>query len=140
MIYLERDSKGKDGIFGKLLHGGTQLAVTLEHAYPDAFTYTPKVPVGIFKCVRGLHQLAGMTHPFETFEITGIKGHKNILFHSGNYNLDSSGCALLGQNIAFMADGKTRMITHSQDTFARFMSHLQGVNEFELTVDNKYKD
>lgn len=137
MITLARTSKGKDGIFGELLNDfWGVMAITLEHAYPDAFSYMPIAPVGIFTCVRGYHQLVGMKEPFETFEITGIKGHRNILFHAGNWNIDSSGCVLLGQTLSH--DGKGRMITNSKETFENFMERLIGVEHFELTIQNKF--
>jgi hypothetical protein len=84
----------KDGIFSELYDsGGVKLFETLEHSYMTGKlgVWRPKIPIGVFVCVRGVHQLAHSA-PFETFEITGINGHVGLLFHSGNFNQDSEGC------------------------------------------------
>lgn len=122
------------GIFGLLSadHSAWQC-FTLEHAYQD-FNQNPpewvsKLPAGIYLCKRGMHQLTGMKAPFETFEITNVPGHSEILFHMGNFNDDSAGCVLLGGN----RQGD-QSISHSIVTFNSFMNLLEGINAFELTV------
>jgi hypothetical protein len=119
----------KNGIFGVLITENFKCE-TLEHAYADGPNYVPKVPCGTYKCVRGMHRLAGMTQDFETFEITGVEGHSDILFHVGNTNLDTAGCALVG----LYRDGAELM--SSRVTFNDFMQFLEGVNEFTLEVSN----
>jgi len=130
-MFLKRNAAVAEGIFGSLsTAGGTHLFATLEHAYeqPDG-TYAPKLPPGTYACVRGQHQLAHMAQPFTTFEITGVPGHTNILFHVGNYNEDSEGCVLVG---AVRSDN---MITHSKMAFEAFMDLQSGVDQFNLTVE-----
>jgi hypothetical protein len=132
---LIRTEFREDGIFGHLLDDkGQSIAMTLEHAYqqPDG-SWAPKIYDGQFICVRGPHRLNGMTADFETFEITGVKGHEGLLFHAGNFDKDSSGCILLGEDIVTQADG-SEMVTNSRATFAKFMNGLDGVTEFLLTV------
>lgn len=126
---LTRTDFRPDGIFSILvqLDTGTRFSVTLEHSYENL----PKLPDGSYTCVRGKHRLHGMTEDFETFEVTGVEGHSGILFHWGNYNKDSDGCILLGQSISKDTDW---MVTHSRDTFAKFMDMLQGTDEFTLIV------
>lgn len=125
-----------DGIFGELrADDDTLVAVTLEHAYDSGHgdgSFLPKVSPGEYTCVRGQHQLHGMAAPFTTFEITGVVGHSNILFHMGNFNKDSEGCVLLGEEIA--ETGNSEMITNSRATFAKFISGLDGIDSFTLTV------
>jgi hypothetical protein len=122
------------GIFGTLKDENNNfVAVTLQHAYTQGNdVYAPKLYPGVFTCVRGDHQLASMKFPFETFEITGVKGHTNILFHVGNYNKDSEGCVLLGSQ--FDHDSKPTMIIRSEATFKKFMDLQTNVNNFILTV------
>ncbi len=124
-----------DGIFGELHDDkGTLLAYTLEHAYKLALGgWLPKLPNGKFICIRGTHKLHNNI-PFETFEITGVKGHDNILFHAGNFNKDSEGCVLLGNSIVSQQNG-TEMVVNSKVTFNKFMGGLVGVKEFMLTVE-----
>lgn len=124
------------GIFGQLVSDDNSLSFfSLERPYPvnhdsqvGAVVWEPKVPAGVYPCLRGQHKLEGMTHSFETFEVTNVPGHTNILFHRGNFSSDSSGCILIG-----LGRDQT-MITHSRDAFQLFMSIQDGINEFQLTV------
>lgn len=126
---LTRKDLRYDGIFSVLTDkDGNLVANTLEHSYD----MIPKIPNGVWKCVRGPHRLHNMTEDFITFEISGIEGHDNLLFHWGNYNKDSDGCVLLGESAVEIKGAK--MVTNSKATFAKFMASLDGVDEFELTV------
>lgn len=128
---LVRKSFRPDGIFSELFNEkGELIAHCLEHSYDNK----PKVPNGKFTCQRGPHRLHGMTQDFITFEIEGIAGHDNILFHWGNYNKDSEGCVLVGKTHAQSPEG-VHMVTASRDTFAKFMAALEGQNQFDLVVE-----
>lgn len=138
-LMLNRSNFSEFGIFSSLRdESNIQIAVTLERAYqkdlaPNSWTYEPKLKTGIYKCVRGQHQLHSGP-PFETFEITGVAGHSGILFHVGNKNEDSEGCLLLGRRIVPNPDGQGDMITSSRNTFNKFMDLQLNINEFILTV------
>lgn len=123
-LVLKRTEFKDDGVFGELLNGYVQVAATLEHSYGDK----PKIPAGFYTCVRGMHELEGMSEPFETFEITGVVGHTKLLFHSGNSNADSAGCVLLGK--FRMGD----IVAHSRVAFKDFMALQEGLNAFVLQV------
>lgn len=125
-LTLQRTDFREDGIFSKLSSANDQIAVTLEHSYDNK----PKVPDGQYRCVRGIHQLEHGGQ-FETFEVTGVAGHSGILFHVGNYNQDSEGCILLGQDIS---KGASWMISNSKATFDKFMELQKGLNDFVLIV------
>jgi hypothetical protein len=126
-MLLVRQVLSPDGIFGELFtDDGSHVAVTLEHSYG----LQPKLPDGEYQCVRGFHQLQGMHHTFETFEITGVPGHSGILFHTGNFNKDSSGCVLLGLSSGM----NPPMIYSSREAFAGFMKRQVGLSQFTLTV------
>ncbi len=129
-LFLTRIQLGQDGIFSELTDNvGLHVAFCLEHAYPTADGgWFAKIPAGVYKCLRGQHRLAGMTAPFETFEISNIPGHSNILFHAGNFNRDSEGCILLGESIS------GSMILNSKKVFGSFMNMQAGVDSFLLTV------
>lgn len=131
---------------------------TIEHAYPGypdgpqyPITYQPKVPPGVYTCKRGIHHLPWKSDvllgevlealgaalvkindtlcvKFETFEITGVPGHNNILFHWGNFNDDSDGCVCLGMGRA------PNMVTSSRTAFSNFMDAKAGIDEYQLTV------
>lgn len=133
-LLLKRNDFGPAGIFGVLssVDESFQVALTLEHSYAgkgDPITYIPKLPPGEYLCVKGMHKLANMSQPFETFEVTNVPGHTGILFHVGNYNSDSQGCILLGA---------TRMqyaVTMSKHTFDNFMKLQAAVESFILSVE-----
>lgn len=132
-LKLSRTDFIQAGIFGVMTDTNEkQIGVTLEHSYPGSnlpISYIPKIPPGVYTCVRGIHQLVGMSTPFETFEITNVPGHTNILIHVGNTNVDSSGCVLLGTSRS------GNMILESRLAFGAFMQMQAGVNAFALIVE-----
>ena len=131
-LKLIRKEFQEQGIFGEIHDENDNLVcVTLEHAYqqPDG-SWAPKIPIGTFTCQRGPHRLHGMTEDFITFEITGIDGHSNLLFHWGNYNRDSEGCCLVGQALG------PNMITASRAAFAAFIKLQDGLDTFQVAVSN----
>lgn len=124
------------GIFGTLsTDDGVLICQTLEHSYPVCIpssiqaSYAPKLPKGIYTCLRGEHLLKGMAHPFITFEVTGVPGHTGILFHRGNLNADSEGCILLG-----MERESNVEVLGSKIAFNTFLNLLGSVETFQLTV------
>lgn len=126
-LKLTRTLFSSQGIFGFLSdESGKKLFNTLEHSYGGK----TKIPEGSFTCVRGKHRLHGMTHNFETFEVTGVEGHDGLLFHWGNYNSDSQGCVLIGTDL-----GKN-MITKSLQAFAKFMMLQEGIDSFPLIIED----
>ena len=131
---LTRTAFRADGIFSELRNDAAEeLFVTCEHSYPDGYgNFLPKLPDGIYVCVRGMHQLEHMKEPFETFEITGVPGHTGILLHVGNFNIDSDGCVLVG--FALVQINGQQAISQSQYAFNTFMSLEAGCDQFKLTV------
>jgi hypothetical protein len=127
-----------DGIFSRLWYDdGSAMCVTLEHAFqfPDtpAGLWEPVIKKGSYICVRGAHRLEGMTHDFETFEVTGIVGHTGVVFHWGNWNKDSKACILVGESIADSPTGKE--VINSVKTFEKFMAGQEGIDRFQLIVE-----
>lgn len=133
-ITLTRNQNTPEGIFGNFTdENGNQVCVTLEHAYDDGSgNWSAKIPAGTYTCQRGQHQLTGMANSFETFEVTNVPGHTNILIHMGNFDKDSEGCILVGRAIA--GSGSSEMITSSVLTFNAFMQLQAGLDTFTLTV------
>ncbi len=134
MNTLRRTDKRSDGIFGEFAFDGQpRFCFTLEHAYANGEEWDAKLQPGTYTCVRGTHALHNGV-AFETFEITGVAGHKGILFHAGNFNRDSEGCVLVGKDISINQNTNEEMVTGSKAEFAEFMSRLEGVREFQLEV------
>jgi hypothetical protein len=131
-LQLKRTKITNNGVFGELQDiNGIHIAYTLEHAYlqPDG-NFAAKIPTGTYMCQLGSHQLAHMTHTFQTYEIMNIPNHFNILFHSGNTETDSSGCVLLGE------DQDEYGVLNSRLAFNKFMLLQNNVSQFQLVVIN----
>jgi hypothetical protein len=127
-MILTRINTSPDGVFSSLSDDeGNILYYTLEHAFvqPDG-SYAPKLNIGTHTCILGDHQLdhGGV---FKAFEITGVPGHSGILFHIGNYNVDSDGCVLLGMSYTDSS------VLNSKAAFTEFMEKM-GTNNFQLAV------
>jgi hypothetical protein len=126
-MVLARREYRPDGIFSTLTDGTSSWS-TLEHAYEDFDgRWGPKIPPGLYTCVRGMHVLADGV-PFTTFEITGVVGHTGLLFHAGNFDRDSEGCVLIGE------EEQGAMVTNSRAALAAFLASRVGVYSFQLTV------
>lgn len=132
---LLRRYRDRDGVFGVLSIDDDKFCVTLEHAYLENGIYVSKIPDGLFTCVRGMHQLAGMVKPFSTFCIN-VPNHTGILFHPGNYNSDSEGCVLLGEKVVIA--NQVKMVTESRIAFTQFMDRVKTLDQFPLTVHTQY--
>lgn len=133
-LILRRNTFVSSGIFGELAPEDSSFnLMTLEHAYLVGETsepiYGPKIPPGTYVCKRGMHILDGMTAPFETFQITNVPGHSNILFHTGNTNADSSGCVLVG-----LFRSANDSIMQSRAAFNILMQSQLEIDEFTLTI------
>ena len=128
-LSLIRNKFCVDGIFGELINEfGQVMAYTLEHAFlQEDGTYKPKLNNGTHLCVLGTHQL-DHGGPFKAYEITGVPGHKGILFHIGNMNKDQDGCTLLGKEVTATS------VTGSKEAFDAFMALTDGIASFPLTV------
>ena len=126
-ISLIRNSFTENGVFGELKDdSGSHLCCTLEHAYeqPDG-SYAPKLPDGSYTCVFGQHELH--SGPIQTFEVTNVPGHQGILIHYGNFNADSDGCILVGQNATDV------MVSNSRAVLSQLLAKW-GTENFTLDV------
>lgn len=132
-LKLVRNAYRADGITSTLYDDEDNIiAVTLEHAYLNDGFYDPKIPDGVYQCLRGLHKLHVDSEPFESFEVMDVEGHDGLLFHKGNVNSDSQGCILLGLLLGYV-NGQ-RVLIHSKLAFEKFMELQEGCDEFVLTV------
>lgn len=129
-LILTRKISALNGIWGELhAEDGSLVAYTLEHS----FDCLPKLAVGTYVCVRGIHKLASRPDPFVTFEVKNVpdfqgKPVTGILFHRGNWNEDSEGCILVGSSYA------NGMLSNSALALDEFLSLQDGVDSFNLVV------
>jgi len=131
-LKLKRIDCQAQGVFSSLTDGN-RILYTCEHSYQSADgSWGAKITPGTYLCQRGNHTLDGV-HWFSTFEVTGIEGHAGILFHSGNTEMDSEGCILLG--LGFGTINGMKAVYSSAAAFAAFSSMQAGCDSFTLTVE-----
>ena len=142
-LTLTRTQTRSDGIFGTLTdEQGQEIAVTLEHAYPQSDgSYLPKVVAGIYTCV--LHPPNRL--PYVTYMLENVPDFmgqpvSGILIHKGNYNNDSVGCILVGTSIKAPAiPSMDQIISQSQAAFQKLMALQSGLNSFTLTIKESHE-
>jgi len=131
---LIRTDFQSEGIFGILTMASGVQFHTLEHAFPNLSgdgraAFLPAIPLsGTFQCLRGLHQLEGMSSRFIAFELQNVPNHSGILIHVGNCNDDSSGCILIGQS------RHGNLIMNSRQAFSDFMELQVRTTQFSLEI------
>jgi len=131
---IKRITENQDGLFGVLLDGNIQFALTVERNWLNNQPNISCIPIGQYKCVRVKSKRFGIT-----FEITGVPNRSNILFHWGNVKTDSEGCIIIGEKYSEL--NGVNAVLESKNTpegFNEFMRRLQGVNEFMLNIERHY--
>lgn len=121
LLNLIRIANIESGIFGVLKDDGVPFCVTIEN---NDYTF----PDGEYLCIRVKSPKFG-----DTFEIIGIPGRTVILFHWGNWENDSTGCVILGENYAILSNKEA--IGSSKIAFREFLERTKDVNEFKLKVE-----
>lgn len=129
-VYLERIKTSEEyGTFGALLIEFTAPFATLEPPWRNNQPWNGDhnevscIPLGNYICKKVDHRRFG-----ETFEVCDVPNRTGILFHVGNYRIDTVGCILPGQMW-----GKV-LILDSQIAMERFRRVLKSTNEFRLIV------
>lgn len=132
-LILKRDDCTEAGQFSTLIDPTAAgfILQTCERAYNVNGRWSPKIPPGIYKCLRGVHRLDDGVM-FVTYEVMGVAGHIGLLFHTGNTFKDSKGCVLTGLARGVVDD--LPAVTQSRAAFSQFMGHTAGLPSFDLEV------
>lgn len=120
--------KREDGTPGVLSIGGMPICLTMERKWANNQIGISCIPTGQYLCKRVQSPKFG-----DTFEITGVSGRTEILFHSGNIDDDSHGCVILGECFEPWKDGSLS-VQSSKIAFREFLARLKGENQFVLNV------
>ena len=125
-ITLKRISTNSEGTYGVLLSDTYPFAVTLELPWKDNLRNVSCIPAGMYLCQRIRSPRFG-----ETFDIP-VAGRSHILFHTGNWDTDTEGCILVGEQFEYLNGKMAVAVSHKG--FDEFMSILDGKQEFHLTI------
>jgi len=130
-VRILRIEESDDGTFGVLQVNTRTICFTLER--PDLLNrpFESSIPAQQYGCKRFLSPTHG-----ETFKVEYVPSRNDILFHSGNTALDTTGCILLGRMLGEL-NGR-RAVLSSKEAFRSFMQALENVNEFRLTISEHY--
>lgn len=127
---LKRVASRLDGCFGALLDDTLPFAVTCERPWVNNAREISAIPPGTYLCKRVVSPKFGVT-----FEITGVPGRSQILFHKGNTIVDSRGCVLVGESFETWVDGSAS-IAQSGKGFDEFMVRTADLNAFYLQIED----
>ncbi|MEK9207778.1 MAG: DUF5675 family protein [Patescibacteria group bacterium] len=128
MMIIKRVSYLPEGTFGVIIQDGIPFALTGELPWLNNLPQKSCIPIGKYICKRVNSPKFG-----NTFEITGVKGRTNILFHKGNVpKKDSKGCVLIGEQFEMM--GLNVAVIASGKGYQEFMDRSKDVNGFELEI------
>ena len=126
---IRKYDNGKATI-GKLSINGVFFCVTLELPYENNLENVSCIPEGTYNCVRIISPKFG-----DTFCITGIPGRKYVEIHWGNYEKDTDGCVLIGDEVSeFEGDHD---ILNSRITHKAFMNRMIGVQGFTMEIESE---
>ena len=124
-LRIARIERSEDGLIGVLTIDGKADCFTLQRDEQDQHY---SIPVGSYQCKR-FHG----TKWKDTFEII-VRGHSDLLFHSGNLETDGVGCIILGEQVGEL-NGK-RAVLVSGMAFSEFMKKMGTDQECNLVIQD----
>ena len=120
------------GTFGVLVVDGFPICGTLEPRWKMNEPNISCIPAGQYRCRRVQSPTYG-----DTFEVTGVHGRSHILFHAGNWDHNTKGCILLGEQFGKLAGESA--LQCSRQAVDDFMAVVGSeCDEFLLTVVDCY--
>lgn len=128
MLTIKRVSYLPEGTFGVIMQDNVPFALTGELPWLNNLPQKSCIPCGKYICKRVISPKFG-----DTFEIVGVPGRSNILFHKGNVpKKDSKGCVLIGEQFEMM--GLNVAVIASGKGYQEFMDRMKDVSGFELEI------
>jgi hypothetical protein len=124
---IRTSANPEHGTFGSFELLKTPVCVTLEPYHRQNEKNISCIPAGDYVCKKVNSPKYG-----PTYEITDIEGRSHVLFHWGNFDTNTRGCVLLGEE--FGKIGTDTAILSSKRAFREFMDLLHGFDEFTLTI------
>lgn len=125
-------SSEKSGTFGVLTVDGYPICGTLEPRWKMNKPNVSCIPAGQYVCRRVDSPTYG-----DTFEVTGVIDRSHILFHAGNWDHNTQGCILLGEQFGRLAGEAA--LQCSKQAVMDFKTVLgSSCDEFLLTIVECY--
>lgn len=87
------------------------------------------IPTGVYKIILNMSNRFKKLLPL----LIDVKGYQGVRIHSGNTELDSLGCLILGMK----TDGKK--VLDSRIALDELMKRLKTFDEINITIENKFK-
>lgn len=134
-LLIKRISDTEDGTFGVLLmENGFPWMLTCERPWKNNANSVSSIPVGTYIC-----EIVNSPTHGKVYEVKNIPGRTSVLIHSGNTEIDTKGCILLGRTFGVMeaTDPDTQhsemqpAVLSSKDAVAEFMKIM---NEEKFTL------
>lgn len=123
-LRLERRAYLPHVTLGVLVYGRKTL-VTLEPPWRGNKVRESCIPEGRYVCSRVNSPKFG-----RTWEVNGVSGREDILFHGGNTPKDTEGCILLGQ----MLSEQEYAIVQSRAAMSEFLRDTENLAVMDLLV------
>lgn len=117
-----------DGTFSIVMVDQYPICLSVERPWLNNQIGISCIPTGQYLCRRVNSPKFGWT-----FEVTGVSGRTEILFHSGNIMDDSHGCIILGESFEPWKTGQLS-IASSKVAFGQFMREMEKQDSFKLTI------
>ena len=120
---------------GKLTTESGFTCYTMENPWKNNEKNVSCIPAGWYKLTTRMSPIVERTSRGEFkmgWEVTDVVGRSFIMIHVGNWVKDTDGCPLVGRDISFSRQGF--MVTHSVDTFRKFMAELESEAVHELRI------
>jgi len=127
IITLERFLSNSFATHGVLIKDDMPFAVTLERPWLLNKVNTSCIPAGEYICKRIVSPKFG-----RTYEITGVEDRSHILFHSGNWVDDSSGCIIVAKEFGELSKGI--FISDSKRGMTELLTIVKGLDVFSLKI------
>lgn len=97
---------------------------TLELTWKGNQRKLSHIPSGKYECVKIKSSKFG-----DCLSIKNVKDRSNILFHYGNYSIDTAGCLLVGDSFTFGGSGHTNMVMNSIRTLNKLLEFTEFTNK-----------
>ena len=103
---------------------------TLELPYLDNQKQISCIPCGDYKVIKRKSKKYG-----NHFHVLDVPNRSYILIHNGNFNYQTKGCVLIGDDLMYLNENDDIDVINSKKTLKKLYSVLP--DEFDLSIVNR---